>query len=89
MDETETASSDLTSGHTSPKELSPTASIESSEDIKAAEKASLSSVPLELVDVEDNDVTPEGVMEEFMEDNLVKDIDAATGLSLDVRTARE
>ncbi|KAL7379012.1 hypothetical protein ABVT39_021949 [Epinephelus coioides] len=35
----------------------PTASTASSEDIKAALQADLTSVPLELVDVEDDDIT--------------------------------
>ncbi len=82
-----TASSDLTPGCASTKEMSPTALIGSSEDIKAAEKAELSSVPLELVDVEDDVVTPEDVMEEFMEDHLVKVIDTAARPSLNIGTA--
>ncbi len=72
VDDMETASSNLTSDHASPTEMSPSASTGSSEDIMAAEMANLSSVPLE-------DVTPEGVME----DNT----DASPGDSLDIRAA--
>lgn len=66
MDDIVTASSGLTSDRASPTAMSP----RSSEDITAAEKADLSSVPLE-------DVTPEGVMED--------NIDASPGPSLEVR----
>ncbi len=64
------ASSDLTPDCASPTEVSPTASMCSSEDIKAAETADLSSVPLD-------DVKPEGVM--------VDNVNASPGPSLDVR----
>ncbi|XP_045885557.1 microtubule-associated protein 1B-like isoform X2 [Micropterus dolomieu] len=52
-------SNDLKSGSPRPEEKSPTGSVCSSEDIRDATKADLYSVPLEMVDVEDEDVAPE------------------------------
>ncbi|XP_045885558.1 microtubule-associated protein 1B-like isoform X3 [Micropterus dolomieu] len=52
-------SSDRKPGSPRPEEKSPTGSMCSSEDIRDATKADLYSVPLELVDVEDEDVAPE------------------------------
>ncbi|XP_038553926.1 microtubule-associated protein 1B-like [Micropterus salmoides] len=52
-------SSDMKPGSPRPEEKSPTGSMCSSEDIRDATKADQRSVPLELVDVEDEDVAPE------------------------------
>ncbi|XP_028432307.1 uncharacterized protein LOC114554581 [Perca flavescens] len=62
-----------------PEEASTTGSRRSSEDNKAAEESGLTSVPLELVDVADKDVTPESAMDELMKDNLVTDMDGTPG----------
>ncbi|XP_035858450.1 uncharacterized protein LOC116051614 isoform X3 [Sander lucioperca] len=58
-DAVELQSCDSKSGSPSPEEMSPTASIHSCEDNKAAEESDLTSVPLELVDVADKNVTPQ------------------------------
>ncbi|XP_035858449.1 uncharacterized protein LOC116051614 isoform X2 [Sander lucioperca] len=81
-DAVELESSDSKSGSPCPEEASTTASIRSSEDNKAAEESGLTSVPLELVNVADKDVTPESVMDELMKDNLVTDMDVTPGLFL-------
>ena len=61
----------------SQKEVSPTASVASSEDIKSAVRADLTSDPLESMDVADKTVTPEGGEDRLIESNRITGIDAA------------
>ncbi|XP_067456496.1 serine-rich adhesin for platelets-like [Thunnus thynnus] len=62
-----------------PQETSSLTSVRSSDDIRTAANSDLSTVPLELVDVDnkDQDLT----LEEFMEEDLVTDMDATPGTS--------